>query len=205
MAFFTPATLWGDKVGAIRARLTPNKGVIIERRTSDLQGQSLWIVKKTFKIKTEEFVGHEDIVADDVSKHVKIIAHEPIDSAQREYSGLFGIVRRIVEKVQAKVNPMFTFQEVKKVNENNYNILLSVAGYGQGKLVSRLKPGPSSGGIIDMSYNPETGMVKGILTTIEVEESGAWEIDVPYFMGQFAPSQPPEEIVSSMIAGLKFI
>lgn len=202
---FEDQVQWGSNVGAIRVRLTPNLGVSIERRIMGLEGSPLWITKQLYKIKNAEFAGREDAVAVELAEHVKNLAREAVDSAQAGYRDLHVLVRKITERVKCSANKMFTFQEVKKINDNNYNILLSVANYGQGKLVSRLKPGPSSGGIIDISYDPGNGTIKGIMTTIEVEESGAWEVDVPYFMGSFVPSQDAEEIVNTMMAGINNI
>ena len=57
---FEDQVQWGDNDGAIRARLTPNQGVSIERMTTDLQGKPFWVVKRLVKMKTNDYAGYED-------------------------------------------------------------------------------------------------------------------------------------------------
>jgi len=202
---FEDEVRWGESDGAIRARLTPNQGVSIERLTSDLEGKPFWITKKLVKMKTNQFAGHEDVVSGEIEEHILSLAREPIDGAVRGYKDIWTLTKRVAEGVKG-VNPSFVYQEIKKVSETNYNILFSVANGGVGQIVRNTKGGSTPAGIIDMSYNPERGSIKGILTTIEIEgESSSWVIGIPYFMGEFSPTQPIDEIVRALQAGLKFI
>ncbi len=202
---FEDEVRWGSVDGAIRARLTPNQGVSIERMTTDLEGKPFWVVKKLVKIKAREYAGIEDVVSRDLEEQIQRIAREPIDGAVRGYKSIWELTKRIAEDVKSS-NPMFVYQEIKKVSETNYNILFSVANAGVGQVVRNTNGGPTPAGIIDMSYDPQRGAIKGILTTIEKEgESNSWVIGIPYFMGEFSPTQPIDEIVRTLQAGLKFI
>ena len=92
------------------------------------------------------------------------------------------------------------------MSENNYNIMLNISHAGVGDLVGRFYGGLSPYAIIDMSFNEETGRIKGILTSIAIEnDSGTWEIDVPYFMGEFSSSQEDEEIIRVMRCAIRHI
>ena len=205
---FEDQVQWGKTDGALRARLTPNQGISVERLTADLNGQPLWITKKLFKIKTNEFAGHEDVVAKELGEQINHIAHEKLDSPVANYKGLHTLTAKMVERVKHNIHDMFVYQELKKVSENNYNILFSLMGAGVGKIVRRTgnSGGWTPAGIIDLSYNPERGSMKGILSTVSVDnDADPWEIDIPYFMGEFSPSQPMEEVIQAIVAGLKFI
>lgn len=204
---FADEVQWGQTDGAMRARLTPNQGVSIERLTTDLQGHPLWVTKELCKIKTQEFIGHEDLVAREIADHVRLIAREPVDGPQRDYKELFVLTKEIATQVKT-ANQMFVFQEIKKVNDNNYNIQMSLIGSGVGRIAATggRAARQTPVGIIDMSYDPERGTIKGILTTVDIQDEGSpWQIDIPYFMGQFSPTQPVSEICRAVIAGLKFI
>jgi hypothetical protein len=198
---------FGSVTGAIRARLAPNQDIVIERLTNDLRGRPLWITKKLFSIKTREFVGHEDSVASEIEEHIKELAREQIDSTQTEYRNLFDLTKKISQQVHT-ANSFFIFDEIKKVSENNYNIKMSVSGAGVGHIVATgHRPARQvPAGIIDMSFDPETGAIKGIVTSVNIEDEGSdWTIGVPYFMGQFSPTQSIDEISKIIISGLKFI
>lgn len=198
---------WGYTEGSIRVRLTPNQGVSIERLTSDLEGSPLWVVKHLLKIKTEEFVDHEDVVAKEIAEIAKELAYAPIDAAQKDYNKLYDLTKEVSKSLKS-VHDHFVYEEIKKVSENNYNIKLALTGAGVGRIAatgrraSRLSPY----GIVDISYDPERGSIKGIVSTIDIaEEGGDWEIGLPYFLGQFSPMQSMEEISRVLSAGLKFI
>lgn len=203
---FEDQVQWGKTSGAIRARLTPNQGVCIERLTNDLEGSRLWVVKKLVKIKTDQFQNYEDSVATEVADLVKEVARESVDSAARGYDQLFSLTKKIAEQVKNNANRMFVYQEIKKINDDNYNILMSLPASGVGSIVNKHRANLTAAGIIDVSYDKNTGAIKTILTTVDIQDEGsAWEIDVPYFMGMFAPSQSIDEISKVVINGLKFI
>lgn len=197
--------VYGTGAGSVRIKVTPNLGVLIQRLITDLEGNSVWVTKKLFRIKVREFAGKEDFVAEEVYRHLKKIDEEKIDSGSKKYDKLFVLTKTIYDRVN-KANPMFFQNEIKKVSENNYNILLSVANYGLGKLVGQSKSSATPAGVIDVFHDKKTGLIKGVFYTVSIEgESGAWEIDIPYFTGVFAPSQGNDEIANAIVNGVKFV
>jgi hypothetical protein len=203
---FEDQVQWGKTSGAIRARLTPNQGVCVERLTNDLEGGRLWVTKRLVKIKTNESQNYEDSVAREIGDLIRDVSKESIDSAGRNYDQLFSLTKRISEFVKHNANKMFVYQEIKKVNDYNYNILMSLPASGVGSVVNKHRASLTAAGIIDVSYDKYLGSIKAILTTVDIQDEGsAWEIDVPYFMGSFAPSQSIDEISKAVINGLKFI
>lgn len=203
---FVDQVQWGNEPGALRVRLTPNLGVILERMTSDLQGKPFWITKKLFKLRNQEFAGRESTVAAEINHHIQEISKESLDSPSANYN-LYPLAIRLADRVKKHIHNMFIYEEFKKINENNYNILFSLVGAGVGRLLgSGNQTGWTPAGIIDISYNPERGSIKGILNTISVDnDTDSWRIDVPYFLSEFAPSQPAEEIITTIVSGLKFV
>lgn len=195
---------WGSSDGALKIIITPNQGIAINRLITALDGSPVWINKKLYKIK-EEFAGREDHVAAEIMEHVKKIAREEIDSPARKFNDLLELTKKVASRI-TRVNPTFVHTGIKQVTENQFNILLSSVGGGQGQIVHSPKSANIMTGIIDISFNEDTGLVKGSMYTISAEgESSAWEIDVPYFVSYFSPSQSLEEQASSILNGVKFI
>lgn len=199
---FDSIIIWGNDVGAIKIKLTPNLAISIERKTNDLSGNSLWIIKKLFKIKIREFAGKEDFVASELEKEVMSLAKEPIDVPIKNYKKIEDLTKRIAQQVIA-ANKYFSFQRIKKINDNNYNILFNITNFGLGKIVRRFKGGPTPAGLVDISYNEQKGIIKCFLTTIGIEgESESWQLDHPYFVGEFAPTQSEKDISKIMYNAL---
>jgi hypothetical protein len=199
---------WGTVVGATRARLTPNQGILIERKIADLHGEPVWITKRIYKIKSNEFAEQEDNVASEIGEHVQDVAMEQLDTAARDYKNLFVLTSRVAERVKGQAVNMFVYEEIKKVNDNNYNILFSLIGAGVGRILHSRGHSPSytPAGIIDLSYDEHTGIIRSILSTIDIDDdSDPWEISLPYAQNWFGASQKIEEMVNIIIAGLRFV
>ncbi len=184
-----------------RVKLTPNIGVLIERRIRDLTGKPTWITKKLFKIKNHVYAGKEEIVANDISEEVINVAKTPLDIASRDYTGIRKLTQEMANNVK-NANELFHIKDVKRVNENNYVITFSISNFGVGDLLGRFKSGPIIQSFINLNYNEEKGLIQIIFENVE---KNSFDIDVPYFSSQFATSQSNKEIVQTLVTAMRSI
>lgn len=187
---FSNVIHWGSNPGAIRIRLTPNQAIIIERMTIDFKGKTTWIAKKLFKIKTHEYAHKEEIIADDIQEHILNIAKTPFDVPTQGFKRLLSLTKEIASNVRNS-NPYFKVRDIRKINENNYQIIMNVSSHGIGDISGNYRGGPIFEAVIDMSYNDETGLIKAIFQTVE---KSSWVIDIPYWISEFTPTQSDKEI-----------
>lgn len=202
---FTNDVTWGTGTGAIRVKVTPNMGVIIERQTDDRDGGVFWVCRRVYRIKVQEYAGHEETVAGEIIGEVEEIAREPIDAAQPEYK-LESLVNKLVDRVKNYTSGPFIYSLTRKHNNDWYTLLFNMRGMGVGQLVRQAKGGSTPAGIIELIFYPTEGRVHCIVTTIGIEEeSDSWIIMVPYFLADFAPSQDIEEVANNIFTGLRTI
>lgn len=197
---------WGHTTGATRIKITPNGNVVIGRQTNNLQGNTVWVCKRVYKINDSDFAGKEDALANDIMKRVEDTAKEPIDGGMRNWKNLVDLVKETAKELQGSIPGLFMYEDIKKVNDTNYIIYFSLRGVGQGKIVRRrFRAGYSPFLDIDMSYDNDTGFIRVILTTTTIEaEGGAWDVDIPFFDEKFAPTQKSEEVIRAIITTLRY-
>ncbi len=195
---------WGEGSGAVRVRLSPNYLVMVERLTDDLNGNSVWVCKRTAKVKVGEFSGEEPTVAVDIAKQVSEVADTAIDAAQSAFK-MDPLIKRLVEKVKRLSGP-FIYERTNRSGPDWYTILFGTIDSGVGQLVRQTRAGTTPAGLLEVAFMRNRGVVKGIFTTIGVSgTSGQWQLQVPYFTGEFVPTQPLEEIASILFSGIRLI
>lgn len=201
---FVDVIQWGEGTGTVRIKLTPNIRVIIERKSSTLDGESTWITKKVFKIKSNEYAGKEHIVAEELISEIEDLLSSKIDVAG-EFNDLFGLTKRVAIDIK-NANKYFNFHTIKKVNENNYNIIFNISNYGVGRLGRIIDAGPSPTLVINLAYLPKKGVIKCIVNALDIEEeSGSWNQSVPYFISDFTPTQSESEMSKIIFNSIRSI
>lgn len=201
---FNDTIQWGEYAGSVRVKISPNGNIAVERRIQDLTGEEIWITKNMFKINQEKFIGHEDTVADDIFEKAKKVYSGQLDSPTSDFKEFDGLVNRMAQRIQSN-NPLFMFNGIKKPEKNHSLICFTLRGVGVGKIVRKMKGGPTPEAVVELKYNEKRGIFQTILTTYSIEGEGqSWEVDLPYFNGFFMPSQDTDEIIDCLSTLLKF-
>jgi hypothetical protein len=165
----------------------------------------VWICKKTAKIKTGEFSGEEPTVAGDIANCVNEVADKNID-APKENFNMDGLLRRIIEKVKRLTGP-FVYEAVKHSGPDWKTLQFGLVAGGVGQLVKQTQsPGNTPLGLLEVAFLRNRGLVRSIFTTVSQDgKSGQWQIQVPYFTGEFAPTQSTEEISSILYSAIRLV
>jgi hypothetical protein len=195
----------GDRAGGVRSRITPNGNMIIERKVQNLEGDEVWYTYKVFKIDIVKFTGYEDSVADAVFNKVEKAYKDKLDSPSRDYKDLSYLAKRLTARLRQVEESIFVFEDIKKVNDNQYVIYFSLPAAGAGRLIKRRAGGQTPEIEVNVSYDKHTGMIRVIFNTVSTENRGqGWEVDVPYFDGLFTPSQDKDVIINAIATTVKY-
>lgn len=196
---------WGDGSGSVRVRLSPNYLVMVERLTDDLNGNSVWVCKKTSRIRVGEFTGEEPTVASDIAEQVNEVANKNIDAPKESYN-MDALLRRLVDKAKRMTGP-FVFEAVKHSGPDWKTLQFGLINSGVGQLVRQT---PSQGAtplaLLEVAFLRSRGIVRGIFTTVGQDaKSGAWKLQIPYFDAMFTPTQSTEEVSSILYSGIRLV
>lgn len=204
---FLDHVTWGEREGAVRVRLTPNIEVQLERRITDKEGATVWVLKRLFKPKLEEFAGKEEIVANEVFEEVEEVWQEAIPSAADEYKNLLHLSKRMTDRIRSHAPDLYDYQDTTQINKDYYILYFAIRNAGVGKLVSR---SPSGGRFspevtVDVNFNREKGLLHIIVSTVSFGGEGSgWEVDLPWLDSWYAPSQKQDEIIDTVLTSIKY-
>ena len=204
-AFLDQVQWGGNEIGGVRVKLTPNITIFVERKINDLQGEPTWVLKEVFKPKLKEYAGREEFVAGDVFQTVEKIYFDDLEAPTKKYE-IINLVKRMSARVRATAPNMYIFQDIKEVNKNYYVIYFSLSASGVGKLASRTRNVTQTPeATIDVNFDVERGLIHVILSNVSIgQEGGDWESDIPLLDSFYAPSQPKDEIIDTVVTALKY-
>jgi hypothetical protein len=204
---FDDEVTWGEKTGAVKIKLTPNGQINISRLISDLNGNNVWICKQSYKLNDDDFVGREDTVADDIFTHLTRLSSQPVDVAVKNYKNLGGLAKNTAKDIRETMPNLFTYEDIKEINPNNFIVYFSIRATGVGKIAAGGRRASVMSPYLDinMSYDNESGLIRVILCTTSIHsEGGEWEIDIPFFDEHFTPSQDAKELISCIRTSIKY-
>ena len=130
-ADFVSEVQWGEDQGAIRVRIGTGLNFFIERLSIDLQGVPQWITKKIYQVDQSGIGGKEETIIQEVFDEVKRLDEKPMDSAKHEFKEIENLVGNMAGKIRRTARDVFVYEGVRKVDDNDYIIRLSVRGQGQ--------------------------------------------------------------------------
>ena len=111
------------------------------------------------------------------------------------------LIHSISLKAGSEANKPLFLEAVKKVNDNNYIIQFGVGGHGVAAPGQRRVEEV----LVDISFNPRTGVIKVINTNVESPiATHEWSLMPADFQLHFMPNQPKDEIISSVATLLKY-
>ncbi len=192
---------WGVGPGAVRLRLGTKFDIIIERQSPDLRGQLTWVAKRLFNINRENFSGKERSVAEELMEELHLVDELPPDSPNQSYEEFERLIAAVSRRTAIIVNDPLFHEGIKKLNDNNFIIYFGVRGQGVGAPDHRRVEEV----IIDLSFNPRTGVVKMIETNVESPLGvSQWGLMPSDFELKFMPSQERDDIVRIIATIMKF-
>jgi hypothetical protein len=187
---------WGDGSGAIRVRVGTNLDVMIEKQGIDLRGDPRWYTARVYQLRRDGAGGTEVTVANEILDVVKKVAKQPMPSPTNEYVDLENLVFSIANAIRKTGSPIFLFEGIRKIGDNNYIVMLGLRGHGvEHQDQKRVMQNQTH-----ITYSKDTGIIRIFNYNIEspVGKSQNWklmEADVDWY---FAPNQPREEIVETI-------
>ena len=192
---------WGDGPGSIRVRIGTRCETIIERLQYDLEGNPIWATKRTFCVNRRKFHDKEAVIAKEIHEELKEINELPLESPSREYKELPDLIRAMASGTARSVNDPLFYEGVKKINDNNYIIYFGAKGQGVGEVGQRRIEEV----LIDVSFNPKTGVIKLINGEVESPlKQRTWEMMPSDYILHYMPSQSRDEIVNTIATLMKY-
>lgn len=197
---------WGNQPGAVRVVWTPRLNVKIQKLHHDREGNNTWVLKKYFFVNDRDFAGQEDVVADEVFEQVKLVANEQLDAVMESGEFKFeNIVWSLAAKMRQEDNETIDFQGVKKLNENEYDLLFYLRGGGTGTMYGPKGQRPALALIVKMAYSENTGLIKAIAELVQgIDDTSSWAIQPAEFEEHFLPTQSKNEIIAAITTALKW-
>jgi hypothetical protein len=195
---------WGSNPGAVRAVITPKINVKIQRLHHDLEGNSVWILKKYFFIDDVNFSGKEDVVASEIFDQVKKINDEQLEAPKRNIK-----VSELVEALSSKLSTIESTvlvpgHQVKKVSDDEFVLFYYLRGGGASAYLGSRNARNVMEVVVNVSNDKKTGLIKSIVSVVNSQDEGAsWQLQPADFNELFMPTQGKREIVESIITALK--
>jgi hypothetical protein len=187
---------WGDNTGAIRVRITPKLKVLIERLGNDLSGNMRWYCKRVWQLNREGSGGNEAGIAEEIFEEVQAVDHQEPDSPKRDYDDFQDLVIRIAEQIKKVAAPIFIFEGVRKVNDFNYIIRMSVRGHGlEAPSQTRVEENQTQ-----VVFDKDAGLIRMTNYNLLSEVGGSHEFRIapPDHIWYFFPSQSDKEIAQTI-------
>jgi hypothetical protein len=187
---------WGDGPGSFRFLLGPKLDAMIQRKVEDFNGTPRWITKKIWKINQKGTGGQEETIIHELLEYLAKLDSKPLDSPKRDYRELESLVYNMASSIRRTARPIFIFEGIRKVNDNEYIIRLNVRGQGlQAPNQQRVEENQTH-----VVYNPNTGMIRlfNFKLASDIKKGHNWQLMPPDFDCHFCPTQPRDEIVETI-------
>lgn len=154
---------WGRNVGAIKMVISPLGSFksIIRKLIPDSSGNKVWACKRIIPYNDLLHVDQmfDEKLAINMLEEIKSISKEGIDAPEKEYDRLEKLTKKISIVCRRKDNipEVFIYKGIKQIKKNeNYLIYFECAGHGvESPGSARIEQF-----IIDMSYDPKTGLIR---------------------------------------------
>lgn len=203
---FSNQIRWGEGTGAVKMVVTPlgSYKSIIRRMQPDLEGHDVWVCKKVLPYK--EILEANQVVDEDLAwlilGQVEAVRRQDIEAPSHDYSGLGSLIRKAARTLQRRdIQPeIFLYRGIREVKQGlNYLIVFEVRGQGvEAPGSSRVEQF-----LVDISYNPSTGMIRSFGHDVQSPTRGhVWYPQPSEWDEYFSSGQKEDEIVECMAAAL---
>jgi hypothetical protein len=171
----------------------------------DLEGNPTWICRKTFQINNKDFAGRERVVSEEIFEQAQRLDKGTILYA-KESMDFAGFVSTFVDRLKHIRNDIFYYKGTKKLTEHNYLSWFEIKGQGSGRAAGSHAAASILQMITDMSFNPNTGLMRIMLTNVNdnIDSPTSWELWYSDFNEQYSPIQSKDEIIETFLCFLKY-
>lgn len=197
---------WGKKVGAVKMVISPLGSFksIIRKLITDLNGEESWVCKRIVPYKDILHANQmfDEKLAGKILDEIITISKEGIEAPKRKYEGLEKLTRKLsLVCRRADVLPeVFIYRGIKQIKKNeNYLIYFECGGHGvEAPGSSRIEQF-----IIDMSYNPKTGLIRSFGHDVQsATRQHLWYAQPSEWDEYFSCNQTEKEITECIGAAL---
>jgi len=154
---------WGTRVGAVKMVISPLGSFksIIRKKITDLQGNEVWSCKRIVPYNDLLHANQmfDEKLASKLLDEIEEISEEGIEAPEKEYEGLEKLTKKISNICRRKdvIPEIFIYKGIKQIRKNqNYLIYFECSGHG----VEAPNSGRVEQFIVDMSYDPKTGLIR---------------------------------------------
>lgn len=193
---------WGERAGAVKLEVAPRMAFHVKKLGFDVNGHSRWISKKMFQLNRTGAGGYEDSVANEIYEVLLQVAKTPLESAKKDFDHLDRLVEDIATKMRRVAKPMFIYEGIRKLSDENYIIKFSVRGQGvEAPHHQRIEEV-----LTQITYDKDAGTIRVTNYKVASDVGGprSWKIkpsDLDLF---FFPSQDRDEISETIAVHFKY-
>lgn len=196
---FSNQVRWGQGAGAVEAVMSPvgSYRTTIRRMQPDLEGRDVWVCKKVvpYKGMLERGVAMDERVGWMLLEEVERVRSQDIEAPSHDYTGLPGLVRKASLAFQRKgtMPEIFIYRGVKEIVESrNYLVVFELRGHG----VEAPGRARVEEFVIDMSYDPDAGMIRVFGHDVQSRARGhQWYPKPAEWDERFSSGQDEREII----------
>ena len=204
---FADQIQWGRSTGAVRMVISPLGSFksIMRKLHANLLGEEVWVCKRVIPYKD---IMHSDVSFDEsfaqgLFEEIERVNREEMTPPDSNYSGLESLTVKVYNEARKKgiLPKLFIPMGIKQIKKNeNYIVYFECKGHG----VETPGSGRLEVFMIDMSYDPKTGMIRSIGHDVQSKTKGhVWYPQPAEWDEYFSPNQSEKEIVSSIAKALK--
>lgn len=198
---------WGKSPGALRMVISPLGSFksIIRKLQLDLEGRETWVCKSIIPYKDLMHANKrfDENFAMDLFEKIEQIGDLEIEVPKENYKGLRNLTIALASHCRKKdiLPEVFIFSGVKEIKKDeNYLIEFDLRGHG----VEAPGSARVERFVIDMSYNPKTGIIKSFGHDIQSPTKGhKWYPQPSEWEELFSSGQESREIVEIIGSALR--
>jgi hypothetical protein len=193
---------WGEGYGAVRLEVTPRMLFLIQREGRDLEGTPRWITKRVFQLNRRGYGSFEPAVAVEVYDYISEVANNGLEGPFPNWDGLMGLTEYMATKLRRCAQPKFLFRGIKRVSNENYQIIFECGAQG----VELPHHRRVEQNVTDLSYDEVCGTVRCRNYNVSSKVGGerSWNLDPCYLDCWFFPSQDRSEIADPFLVLMKY-
>jgi hypothetical protein len=193
---------YGDGFGAIQVAVAPlgSMRIMTRRKTSDLQGNPVWILKNVFPLCDKKDLNLEETIASNIHQKLFEIENKMVEGPASEYPEFKKLAEKLWNSAKRNHPSYIMFPVTMRLqSENLYKFIFEFRGQGIGAPTQN-RTGRAERFDIDLYWDREKGLIRCWAYDIESNiNQHNWSVQVSEWDENFSPKQPINEIVEAII------